>query len=72
MVGLHSEFILPSLQLVCCVAAVKRLPEHHPSADYIFSGHLGSLGSFCVSLKRVPQKLVLGGVGSVALLHYCT
>ena len=38
---------LCSLQLVLCrVAAVKRLPVHHDSADYIFSGPLGSLGSF--------------------------
>ena len=44
---LHSELILTSLQLVLCrVAAVKRLPVHHHSADYTFSGPLGSLGSF--------------------------
>ena len=46
---LHSEFILSSLQLVLCrVAAVKRLPVRHDRADYmyIFSGPLGSLGSF--------------------------
>ena len=44
---LHSDLILSSLQLVlCCVVAVKRLPVHHHSADYIFSGLLGSLGSF--------------------------
>ena len=44
---LHSELILASLQLVLCrVAAVKRLPVHHHSADYIFSGPLASLGSF--------------------------
>ena len=43
----HSELILSSLQLVLChVAAVKRLPVHHHSADYIFSGPLGSLCSF--------------------------
>ena len=43
----HSELILSSLQLVLCrVAAVKRLPVHHHIADYIFSGPLGSLGSF--------------------------
>ena len=48
---LHSELILSSLQLLLCrVVAVKRLPVHH-SADYIFSGPLGSLGSFRVSLK---------------------
>ena len=39
---LHSELILYSLQLVLCrVAAVKRLPINHYSADYIFSGPLG-------------------------------
>ena len=44
---LHSELILCSLQLVLFrVAAVKRLPVHHQSADYIFSGPLGSLDSF--------------------------
>ena len=45
--NLHSELILSSLeQVLCRVAAVKRLPVHHHSADYIFSGSLGSLGSF--------------------------
>ena len=44
---LHSELILSSLQLVLChVAAVKCLPDNHHSADYIFSGPLGSLSSF--------------------------
>ena len=44
---LHSEFFLSSLQLVLGrVAAVKRLPVHHHSADYIFSGPFGTLGSF--------------------------
>ena len=34
---LHSELILSSLQLMLCrVAAVKRLPVYHHSADYIF------------------------------------
>ena len=38
---------LSLLQLVLCrVAAVKRLPVHHHSADYIVSGPLGSLRSF--------------------------
>ena len=38
---------LSSLQLVllCRFAALKRLPVHHDSADYIF-GSLGTLGSF--------------------------
>ena len=36
---LLSELILSSLQLVLChMAAVKCLPVHHHSADYIFSG----------------------------------
>ena len=44
---LHSELILSSPQLVLCrVAAVKRFPMHPHSADYIFSGPLGLLGSF--------------------------
>ena len=43
--NLHSELILSSLELVLCrLAAVKRLPVHHHSADYIFSGSAGSLG----------------------------
>ena len=42
-----SKLILSSLQLVLGrVAAVKCFPVHHHSADYIFSGPLGSLGSF--------------------------
>ena len=46
-VDLYSKFILSPLQLVLClVAAVKRLPVHHHSAEYIFSGLLGSMGSF--------------------------
>ena len=49
---LHSELIKCSLHLLLCrVAAVKRLPITHHSANYIFSGLLGSLGSFGVSLK---------------------
>ena len=37
--------ILTLLHLVLCsVAGVKRLPVHHYSADYIFSGLLESLG----------------------------
>ena len=37
---LHSKLIGVVL---CRVGAVKRLPVHHHSADYIFSGLLGSL-----------------------------
>ena len=45
--GLHSDLILSSLQLVLRrVAAVKRFPVYHHSADYIFFGPLGSFGSF--------------------------
>ena len=41
---LHSELVLFLQQLVLCrVAAVKRLYVHHHSADYIFSGSLGSM-----------------------------
>ena len=48
---LHLEFILSSLLLVLCrVAAVKRLPVHHHSADYIFLV-LGIIG-LILSLKK--------------------
>ena len=58
---------LSLLQLVLCrVAAEKRLPVHHHSADYIFSGPLWSFSSFLVIVNRVPLKPVLGGVASVA------
>ena len=54
---LHSELIISSLQLVVCrVVAVKRRTAHHHSADYIFSGLLGSF-----SLKPM-----LGGADSAA------
>ena len=44
---LHSELIESSLQSVLCrVAAVKRLPVHHHSAEYTFFRPLISLGSF--------------------------
>ena len=68
---LHSELILSSLQLVLCrVAAV---PVHHHSADYIFSGPFGIIGLILNLFEnRVPLKPVLGGVGSVAPLHYCS
>ena len=37
----------------------------------IFSGPLGSFGSFLSQFEnRVPLRLVQGGVGSVALLQY--
>ena len=70
---IHSELILSSLQLVLCrVPAVKRLPVHHYSADYIFWS-FGIIGLILSQFEnRVPLKPVLGGVGSVAPLHYCT
>ena len=44
---LHSELILSSLQLVLCrVAAVKRLPAHHRSAEYLFTGPLDHWAHF--------------------------
>ena len=70
---LHSKLILSSLQLVLChVRAVKRLPVHHHSADYIF--WIFGLTGLILSLleNRIPLKPELGGVGSVASLHYCT
>ena len=70
---LHSKLILSPLQLVLCrVAAVKRLPVHHHSADYIFDPlkSFGLTPSQCEN--RVPLKPLLGGMGSVAPLHYCT
>ena len=60
---LQSELILSSLQLVLCrLSAVKCLPVHNHSADYVF-WPFGII---------VPLKPVLGGVGSVASLPYCT
>ena len=57
--------------MLCRVAAVKRLPVHHHSADYILSGPLGSLGSFLVILNISSSEAGASGVGSVALLNYC-
>ena len=69
----HSELILSSLQLVSCrVAAVKRLPVHHHSPDYIFWS-FWIIGLILSQFEnRVPLKPALGGVSSVALLHNCT
>ena len=69
---LHSKLILSLLQLVLCrVAAVKRLPVHHHSADYLFWS-FGIIGFILSQLEnRAPLKPVLGGVGGVAPLHYC-
>ena len=52
--------------MVCRVAAVKCLPVHHHSADYIFFvlwDHWLILSQF---ENKVPLKPVLGDVGSVA------
>ena len=51
--------------MLCCVAAVERLLEHHQSADYMFWS-LGSLSSFIVILKIELLKPVLGGVAGAA------
>ena len=65
---LHLEltFSFSSLQLVlCCMAAVKRLPVHHLSADYIF----WSFGIIRLILSQfecgvtLKLKPVLGGGG---------
>ena len=49
----------------------KRLPRTY-NADYIFWS-FGIIGLILSQFeKRVPLKPVLGGVGSVASLHYCS
>ena len=54
------------------MAALKRLPILHHSADYIFWS-FGIVGLILSPFEnRVSLKPVLGGVGSVAPLHYCT
>ena len=68
---LHSEFLLSLLQLVLCSVAARTSHVHHHSAEYIFCGPLGSLGSVGVSLN-IQLRSKLGSVGSVADLHYCT
>ena len=45
----------------CRMATLKRHPAHHHSADYIFSGPLGSFGPFRVSLKIVRAYRGLTG-----------
>ena len=69
----HSELILSSLLLLLCrVAAVKRLPVYHHSADYIFWS-FGIAGSILSQFEdKDPLKRMLRGVGSVATIHYCT
>ena len=53
------------------MAAVKRLPVHHHSADYIFSGPFGIIGFILSQFEnRVSLKPVLGeGEGAWAVLH---
>ena len=51
----------------------KNLPNRYYSADFIFSWFFGIIGLILSQFEnRVPLKPVLGGVGSVAPLHYCT
>ena len=71
-VNLMCFFLPEDLHLERRVAAVKRLPVHRYSADYIF-GSFWIIGFILNQfVNRVPLKPVLGGVGSVAPLHYCT
>ena len=65
---LHSDLTLSLLHMVFGrVAAVKQLPVHHLSADYIFPGSFGIIELIpCQIENRLPLKPVLGGVGSVA------
>ena len=76
---IHSELILSSLQLVLCLAAaVKRLlVDHHSLFIYLLYLYIfwsfGIIGLILSQFgNRIPRKPVLGGVGSVASLHYCT
>ena len=68
------KLILSSLQLVLCrVAAENRLPVHHHSAYSIFSGPFGIIGLILSQFENsVPLKPMLGGMGCVAPLYYCT
>ena len=54
--------------MLCRVAAVKCLPVHHHSADYIF-WTFGIIESI-VFENSVPFKAVLGGVAGIA--HFIT
>ena len=52
------------------MAAVKRLPVHHHSADYVFSV-FWIIGLILSPFEnRVPLKPVLGGGGGGAVLHH--
>ena len=65
---LHSELILSSLQLVLCrVAAVKRLPVHHHSADYNFWSFEIIVLIFNQFGNRVPLK---PDYGALAVFHH--
>ena len=56
--------------MLCRVAAVKRLPVYHHSADFIFWS-FGTIEFILSHLKiRVPLKPVQGGVADVA--HFIT
>ena len=72
---LHSELISFSLQLLLClVAAVKRLPMHHHSADYIFSGLLVLFGIGLILSQFENRVLLVGSKGrgqccTITLLH---
>ena len=82
---LNSELILSSLQLVLFrPAAIKRLPSHHHSADYLFSGPFGIISLILSEFEnRVPLKPFFfccflffflggggGGGGASEVLHY--
>ena len=51
---------------MCRVAAVKRLPLYHHSADFIFWSFETIEFIFSYFETRVPYKPVLGGVAGVA------
>ena len=69
--GIKSTFCL-HIRKKQTMAAVKRLPVHHHNADSTF-WPFRIIGLILSQFgNRVPQKPVLGGVGSVPLLHYIT
>ena len=69
-----NKVILSSLQLVLCrVTAENRLPVHNHSAYSIFSGPFGIIGLILSQFENsVSLKPMLGGMGCVAPLYYCT
>ena len=73
----QSRVLFPELDIFLIVNGISLYTAfhevHNHSADYIFSGPLGVIGLILSQFEnRVPLKPVLGGVGSVAPLHYCT